>query len=113
MLQIRPKQYSALQAAQKESFVERMIEFLKSNFDDERNVPETVHRERIQRLTRSAEIYGLTTEQQVAGYIVLTKVCGETFDEEPETQKILTDPGLHGDTKIERLVRPENVNPTS
>jgi hypothetical protein len=112
MLHIRPKQYSALQAAQKERFVERMIEFLNSNFDDERNVPESVRGERIHKHTRSAATYGLTTEQQVAGYIVLIKTCGESFDQEPKSRKILTNPGLDGDEKIERLFHAGSGNPT-
>jgi hypothetical protein len=48
----------------------------------------------------------------VAGYIVLIKTCGESFDQEPKSRKILTNPGLDGDEKIERLFHAGSGNPT-
>lgn len=103
MLRIRAKTYSTFQSVQLDCFVGRMRKFLIANFEDEREIPESAHRKRILELTENAECYGLTTEQQVAGYIVLTKVRGETFDQEPDSQEILVDPDLDGDGKIKKL----------
>ncbi|RYD38875.1 MAG: hypothetical protein EOP87_00520 [Verrucomicrobiaceae bacterium] len=81
-----------------------MRKFLIAHFEDERETPEPAHRKRILELTQKAGCYGLTTEQQVAGYIVISKVHGGNFDQETGAREILNDPSLDGDEKIEKLV---------
>jgi hypothetical protein len=104
MLVIRPKQFTVLETEQTNRFLGRVIEFLYTHFEDERNIPDEQQRQKLLPLVHKARDYGLTTEQQAVGYILAAKHLGEDFDEAvPEATTILANNKLNGDQKLDRL----------
>jgi hypothetical protein len=104
MLSISPKQYSAFSAGEINRFLDRVIAFLREHFEDERSLSDEEQRMKLKPLVNKAQGYGMTTEQQVVGYILAAKHLGSDFDVTvPDAAAILTHDRLNGDEKLERL----------
>lgn len=59
--------------------------------------------ERITESERRASIYGIESEAGIAQFVCLTFVAGPIFDEIPEVQAYLKEPGLDAEEKLNEL----------
>lgn len=105
MLTISPSQYNTFESSQIQRFLESVSTFLRENLPERYAANCTENEsEKLCSLMRNAIGFGLTTEQQIAGYVLLAHVFGLDFAVNlPWAATILTDNNLDGDTKLARL----------
>jgi hypothetical protein len=90
-VKIRKEQIAALNTGQAENFDRRMAAFLQEQFEEAAEEPVEELLPVIEAQTEKANRYGLTTEQDVASYVITAYLLGLDFDTEfPAAQEVLT-----------------------
>lgn len=91
MFKIRKEQMDAQHKAVRESFEDRLIEFLCGEFPEAKEAPPEKLRLAVREQIDHALGYGLSEERYVAVYLVTAWLLGQKFDTEfPAAQEILT-----------------------
>lgn len=91
MLTIRNEQMKTLAKHQARDFEERVAEYLRKEFPEASEIPREEFTATIRQQTQKAEVYGLTTEQQIATYVTCAWLLGLDFDTDfPAAQEMLT-----------------------
>lgn len=104
-MKIRKEQMSTLDNAGQANFHQRLLIFLReempevtSEFTDDQLI------ERIVQSEGRASSYGISTELGVTQFVCLTFMAGPDFDEIPEVNRLLKDPGNDAEAVLEVLV---------
>lgn len=109
MLLINKEQMAALKEKKRQSFVERMMDYLQQTFPEKtESLGEAGLREEIQNGMEMAEQYQMVTEREVARYIELMFYLGRDFDTSPQTPwaaPILRDRFSNAANRLRRLSR--------
>ena len=101
---IRSAQLSALGKQSELDFVNRLVELLREQFPDSLDIPKPELRSEITRQIEKARSYNLSTEQQIATYVVAAYLLGKTFDKQfPAAREILPSNFYTPDAKVEWL----------
>jgi len=82
MLKIRSEQMVSLQSAEEKRFLDRLVDFLQSEYDEAKKVSPDDLRPIVEQQIKNAQKYGLVTEQQAAIYVITAWLMGEKFDVE-------------------------------
>ena len=91
MLTIREEQFRALELAQEDRFITRLMDFLRQRFPDSLEMPPDMLMAEMRRQFEKAQYYQIVTEQGVATYVITAWLLGVDFDNEfPAAQEILS-----------------------
>lgn len=110
MITIRPNQFDQFLQHDAEVFIDHLLQFITDTMPDEiRGIPTHLVREQIRVAVARARKYGLTTDEQVMGFVSVMFEIAPNFDQEPVLQKVLTDTRLKPSERWEALFadRPE------
>ncbi len=103
-LKINSRQIAAFQAERTRSFTARVIEFLRTEFPEAKDISTGILENELQPLINRAGEYGLHTEIEVVGYLIAAKYLGWDFDAVlPPVKRVLTSQHLTGTEKAEWL----------
>ena len=107
MLIIKKEQMTALTEKKRQSFVERMVNYLQQTFPEKTEpLGEEGLREEIHHGMETAKQYQMVTEREVARYIELMFYLGRDFDTSPQTPwaaPILKDHFSNAANRLRRL----------
>lgn len=85
MLKIRSEQFLLFSEAARESFEERLLLKLRKSLSEQTtDMAEADIRETISQEIEKARDYGITTERDVARFVILAFLWGANFDENPK-----------------------------
>jgi hypothetical protein len=104
MLEISPEQAQALAEAVKKAFVERICVYLTQQHGGavEGLAPLEIEQRVVLGLERATS-HGMTAESALAAFVVLTFEIGLAFDEQPDIRRILADPLIAPDSRMDAL----------
>ncbi len=95
MLTIKPNQFDQYLQHDAEAFIDHILNFIIDTMPDEiRGIPLHLVREQIRTAIARARRHGLTSDEQVMGFVNVMFEIAPNFDEEPVLQKVLTDTRL-------------------
>lgn len=92
MMQISPTQLATLSESTVSLFTHRVAKFLAEHISEFRNVSPAALCERAATQIGRAGSYGLTTEDEVASFVLATQFLGPDFDEHSSVGSYLTGP---------------------
>lgn len=105
MLTIRSEQLNVLDQASTASFHHRLMLFLRKEIPEATSSMDDVAlMEYLIESERRASRYDIESEAGVAQFVCLTFAAGLKFDELPEVQSYLQQPGLEPEEKLDELV---------
>lgn len=115
MLKLRQEQMDAFQATADEMFVGRIVGHLRADYADSvvrlatgafevRHLPDAALRAMVRGGLARARGYGMTAEASLAAFVALMVEVAPNFDEHPLLQRILKDPQVPADSRVERLL---------
>jgi len=92
------------EAKEEHDFENRLMDYLKEKFHEAAKIPNEILRPDVAVQLQRGRSYGLTTEYELAKYLITSWLLGLRFDEEfPEAARILTAPGSSGRLKVDQL----------
>jgi hypothetical protein len=106
MFTLRPSHMEAFAAASDADFEQRLAGFVQTNIpglaeENPADLRAVVHCQ-----AEKARAYGLVTEQEIAVYVSVAALIGETFDtDSPAATQLLTSPVLPGVAKADWLAQ--------
>jgi hypothetical protein len=101
MLKIREAQVRDLEKARRESFGATLIDLLQAHLPKARQVTRDELMAEMQPVIAQARDYGLTSEQEVAMYVLVAAHLGGNFTAAaPRAAQMLADPHLSNDLKL-------------
>ena len=104
MLTIRKSLLDAFAQGQESDFEERLVKFLRHNFDDAALEEKSKLLAGVRALVRQAGAYGIETEQDIAVFCTTAWLLGDDFPEEfPAAGQALVNPEFSGHLKAEWL----------
>jgi hypothetical protein len=108
MFQIRNQQIDALQADMLRRFEDAAIEHLRLHLTSQaQSYTDDELRQRVRECTIRAELYGLTSEQEIMCFVDATYLLGDRFDSDPSipwAKELLEDQDLKPPDKAETLL---------
>jgi hypothetical protein len=92
-LKIRKELFDALNQQHEARYVSRLTNFLRERFPDAAQEPVEKLRPEVTAQIAKARGYGLSTEQELADYVISAWLLGQDFDKDfPAAREVLTAP---------------------
>lgn len=105
MLTIRSEQADVLREAGKVKLVERVAHHLRANHpEDVARIDEDELRQGVKIRLERGRGYGITSESSLAGFACLTYTVAERFDEHRAVKRVLSDPDLPANLRVDALL---------
>lgn len=104
MIQIRPEQIRAFDASVEDSLVSRIVQHLRAHHGDAvGQLPDDGLRDMVAQGLKRARKYGLAWESSLTTFVALMFEIAPNFDEHPAFQRILRDPSVPPDHRMDAL----------
>ena len=105
-MKISAEQMKTLNEVAVSDFDQRLVNFLREQFEGARAVPDPQLQQGIRGQVQRAGRYGLDSEQQLAAYVTTAWLLGEDFDETfPRIRTVLCSPAYQPDEKADFLLK--------